>query len=241
VRLLCLLLDLRTGRPRSITEVSDIFLLCECEAIGSRLSTLGEARPKALDGDPALKGFEIAERGVGNAALELGDRRDSRALRGVVPPDVIEAGVISCVLLVFGLRTRGAGEPLRSRAGDLGGTSGRISTPSVMLVVSTFKAGLAWLGLRMGERGLPIGAEASSLMRLESSDVAAVAAFCSDGIYEGPVTQAMRASPKGPVLQLVPGALLDLSWPKASAEGFRRGGRPGIVAIAGCELFAEAN
>jgi hypothetical protein len=41
---------------------------------------------------------------------------------GVLPPDVIDAGVISWVLLGFEFRTRGVGEPLRSAAGDLGGT-----------------------------------------------------------------------------------------------------------------------
>jgi len=44
------------------------------------------------------------------------------------------------------------------------------------------------------------------------------------------VTQAMRASPNGPALQLVPGTLLDLSWPKASVEALRSGGLPGMVA-----------
>lgn len=43
--------------------------------------------------------------------------------------------------------------------------------------------------------------------------------------------QEIIASPNGPVLQAVPGALLDLSWPNASYEGLRRGGLPGIVAM----------
>jgi hypothetical protein len=118
VRLLCLLLVLRTGLPRSMTEASDMFLLCEpmpeasdmfllcepitaasdifllcepktavsdmfllCEpkpCIGSRFSTLGEPRRSdTLEGDAALKGLEIAERGVGNG---FGDRRMSNAL-----------------------------------------------------------------------------------------------------------------------------------------------------------------
>lgn len=37
------------------------------------------------------------------------------------------------------------------------------------------------------------------------------------------------ASPNGPALQLVPGALQDLSWPKVSCDRFLRGGRPGMV------------
>lgn len=92
VRLRCLLLDRRIGLPRSITDDSDMFLLCE--ANGSRLSTRGEARD-TLDGEPALKGFEIADKGVGKGALTLGERLVSIALSGVVPPDVTEAGVIS--------------------------------------------------------------------------------------------------------------------------------------------------
>lgn len=217
-----------------MTEVSDMFLLCE--AIGSRFSTLGEARrSNELEGDPALKGFEMAERGVGKAPLKFGERRVSKALSGVFPPDGSDAGVINCedrfddnwVLLDFECKTSGAGDPLRSRAGDFGGTCGGISMPSRMLLVSTFNAGLT-LGLKIGDRGFPTGAEASSTIMLETS--VGPDASGSDAMYEGPVTQAMRASPNGPVLQPVPGALLDLSWPKVSAEGFRRGGLPGIVA-----------
>jgi len=109
VRLLCLLLVLLTGLPRSMTEASDMFLLCElitvteisdmfllCEpvlCIGSRFSTLGEPRRSdRLEGDAALNGFEIADSGVGNG---FGDRRVSIALCGVLPPDVIEAGFVS--------------------------------------------------------------------------------------------------------------------------------------------------
>src|SRR5690349_19241273 len=44
------------------------------------------------------------------------------------------------------------------------------------------------------------------------------------------------ASPKGPARQLVPGALHDLSWPKASWDICRRGGRPGMVAWQDYEL-----
>jgi hypothetical protein len=77
-----------------VTAVSDMFLLCEPKlCIGSRFSTLGEPRrSNKLEGDAALKGFEIAERGVGNG---FGDRRISNALCGVVPPDVVEAGFVS--------------------------------------------------------------------------------------------------------------------------------------------------
>lgn len=75
-------------------DVSDTFLLCEAK--GSRLSTLGDARRSiALDGDPMLKGFDIAERGVWKGALTLGERRKSTALCGVLPPEVKDAGVIS--------------------------------------------------------------------------------------------------------------------------------------------------
>ena len=209
-------------------EVSDMFRLWE--AMGSRFSTRGEARRSiTLDGDPTLKGFETAERGVGNAALAFGERRASIALSGVTPPELMDPGVISCVLLDLELRISGAGEPLRSVAGDLGGTSGGLSRPSSALVVSTFNAGLGLtLGLRMGDKGFPTGAEASSFVIGIFVELRETPS--SDCIYEGPVTQDIRASPKGPALQLVPGALLDLSWPKTSVEALRRGGRPGMVA-----------
>jgi hypothetical protein len=107
VRLLCLLLVLLTGLPRSMTEASDMFLLCEpitevsdifllCKpvlCIGSRFSTLGEPRRSdRLEGDAALNGFDIADSGVGNG---FGDRRVSIALCGVTPPDVIDAEFVS--------------------------------------------------------------------------------------------------------------------------------------------------
>ena len=208
VRLRCLLLDLRTGRPRSMTDVSDILRLCE--AIGSRFSMRGETRcSKALDGDPALKGFDIADSGVGNGVFTFGERRKSIALWGVLPPDVIEAGVINCGRLDLELKVRGAGESLLPKAGDFGGTSGGISMPSRMVVVSTFNEGFT-LGLRMGESGLPIGAEASSLtVWMMSEDPGKM--LCSEAKCDGPVTQDIRASPNGPALQLVPGALLDRS------------------------------
>ena len=47
------------------------------------------------------------------------------------------------------------------------------------------------------------------------------------------MTQDIIASPKGPFLQFVPGALLDRSWPKASVDALRRGGLPGMVAEKG--------
>ena len=51
VRLLCLLLFRRAGRPRSMMDDSDMFLLCDvaCAAIGSRLSTRGDPRLEAGD------------------------------------------------------------------------------------------------------------------------------------------------------------------------------------------------
>jgi hypothetical protein len=48
-----------------------------------------------LNGEVALKGFEIADRGVVRGALIPGDRRISMALRGVVPPEGSDAGVMS--------------------------------------------------------------------------------------------------------------------------------------------------
>lgn len=147
----------------------------------------------------------MAERGVGKAPLTRGERRESIALDGVLPPDVTDAGVINCVLLDLDCKTRGAGEPLRSREGDLGGTSGGCSTTSGALLVSTFREGLM-LGLRIGESGFPSGGEGSSLMTLADS----VGSSLPDDTA-GPVTHAIRASPNGPVLQAEPGRLLDLS------------------------------
>jgi hypothetical protein len=118
-----LLLGRLDGRPRSIMDDSEMFLLCDADvaivAMGSRLSTLGDPRLEA--GDAVLNGFVNMVGGVGRA-MWPGERRLSTALRGVLPPDVIDAGVISWVLLGFEFRTRGVGEPLRSAAGDLGGT-----------------------------------------------------------------------------------------------------------------------
>jgi hypothetical protein len=231
VRLRDLLLDLRTGRPRSITDDSDKFRLCElCKAIGSRLSILGEPRcSHALDGDPALNGFDMADRGVGSAPCTLGDRRFSGAPTGVMPQGVAVAGVVSCDRLDFVLSLRGLGEPLRSVAGDLGGTSGRDSTSSWMTSVSSFKVGLDMTpGLRIGDSGFPKVTDGSK--RPGCSDEERKKE-CSSCAAEGPVTQDIKASPKGPAFQFVPGALLDLSWPKTSMDGFRRGGRPGMVAI----------
>lgn len=235
VRLRCLLLDRRIGRPRSMTDDSDMFRLCDvvCVAMGSRFSTLGEPRRSiALEGEPALKGLEMADRGVGSGMCVFGDRRDSSALVGVVPLGVMVAADMSWVLLDLGLSLRGLGEPLRSASGDLGGTSGGSSLASRMLPVSTFNEGFELTpGLRIGDNGFPKALGVSILLLLVESEVMG-GVICSDGTGEGPVTQDIRASPNGPVLQLVPGALLDLSWPKASVEAFLRGGRPGIVA--GC-------
>jgi hypothetical protein len=143
----------------------------------------------------------------------------------VTLPDVIDAGVMSCGLLDFGLRTNGAGEPLRSSDGDFGGTCGGSSRSSATLEVSSFNIGLILLfglapGLRIGDKGL-LGILSDSGEKRRSFS-------CCIG--DGPVTQAINASPKGPALQLVPGALHDLSCPKASYDSFLRGGLPGIVA-----------
>lgn len=75
--------------------------------------------------------------GVGSGILPLGDLRRSIALNGVLPPEVVEAGVVICGRLVFELRISGAGEVLRSTAGDLGGTCGRVS--SSILAVWTLR------------------------------------------------------------------------------------------------------
>lgn len=113
--------------------------------------------------------------------------------------------------------------------------------PSRMLPVSTFNAGLAAIpGLRIGDSGFPRLAGASVLVTSDASDEP-VYSICSGCIYEGPVTQDIRASPNGPDRQLVPGALLDLSWPKASVEVLRRGGRPGIVATGSKQTNKTSN
>jgi hypothetical protein len=67
--------------------------------------------------------------------LPLGERLRSIALKGVLPPEVVDAGVVSCGRLAFEFRMRGAGDVLRSTAGDLGGTCGRRSLSSSMLAV----------------------------------------------------------------------------------------------------------
>jgi hypothetical protein len=110
---------------------SDIFRLWadDCVAIGSFLSVRGEPRLDA--GDDALKGLVKAEGGVGSGILPLGDLRRSIALNGVVPPEVVDAGVVICDRLAFEFRMSGAGEVLRSTAGDLGGTCGRVSSFTV--------------------------------------------------------------------------------------------------------------
>lgn len=118
---------------------------------GSRFSICGDARFD--DGEGTWNGLEKAEGGVGRGMTPLGDRRSSDALWGLTPPDDMDAGVMSCVLLDFEWRTRGAGEPLRSRAGDLGGTCGGSSK----LVVSTLSKGFGVApGLRIGDKGFPV-------------------------------------------------------------------------------------
>jgi hypothetical protein len=154
--------------------------------------------------------------------LPFGDLRRSIALNGVPPPEVIDASVVSCGLLALEFMTSGTGEPLRSTAGDFGGTCGGSSLSTSKLAVSTFNKGFGVApGLRIGDNGLP-GILSNSEKR------GALAWWVFTG--EGPVTQAIIASPNGPALQFVPGALQDLSCPKVSYESFRRGGLPGIVA-----------
>jgi hypothetical protein len=231
VRLRSLLLVRWTGRPRSITDDSDMFLLCDAmwAAIGSRFSTLGEPRRSSAPGEPALKGLDMADKGVGSGPFTFGDRLDSSALEGVVAPVCTVEGVMSCVLLDFELSLSGLGEPLRS-VGDLGGTSGRISGAALMSV-STVNAGFVpTLGLKMGDSGLPRVVEISVMWKTVGSRRLR-GLFWSMSTGEGPVMQDIRALPKGSVLQFVPGALLDRSWPKGSTEAFLRAGRPGMVAI----------
>lgn len=129
-------------------EDSDILRVCEapCEAIESCFSTFGESR-----GDAALKECDIVEEGIGKRAPVFGDRLISAVLIGVAPPDVADPGVTSAVLLDLQLSFRGAGEPLRSIAGDLGGTSGGATE----LAVSTLRDGFA-PGLKIGESGRPL-------------------------------------------------------------------------------------
>jgi hypothetical protein len=156
VRVVSLLLVRRIGRPRSMTDDSDMFLLCDgiFVAMGSRLSTLGEPRRSSAPGDPALKGFEMADRGVGSGPLTFGERLLSNILGGDIPPEWRVDGVVSCDLLDFGLSLGGLGELLRS-VGDFGGTSGGHSSGSITSV-STFKAGFMLTpGLRIGDNGLP--------------------------------------------------------------------------------------
>lgn len=148
---------------------------------------------------------------------------------GVMPPGVAVAGVVSCDRLDFVLSLSGLGEPLRSAAGDLGGTSGGYSASSWMTSVSTFRVGFRETpGLRIGDSGFPKVAGASERLGCSDREGAKTDSSCAG---EGPVTQEIRASPNGPALQFVPGALLDLSWPKTSVDALRRGGRPGMVAV----------
>jgi hypothetical protein len=133
---------------------SDMFLLCDevVADMGSFLSTRGDPRLDA--GDAVLKGLMNMVGGVGRG-IAFGDRRLSTALRGVFPPEVMEAGVMSCVLLALELSIRGAGEALRSTAGDFGGTRGGNSRSSLKLVVLTFRSGLGLaIGLMIGDNGL---------------------------------------------------------------------------------------
>lgn len=100
-----------------------MFRLCDgtLVAMGSRFSMRGD--PRLEDGE-AEKGFVKEEGGVGKGVIPFGDRLTSTALSGVTEPDVMVAGVMSCVLLLFGCSTKEAGEPARSPTYSLGGTSG---------------------------------------------------------------------------------------------------------------------
>jgi hypothetical protein len=125
-----------------------------CVVIGSRFSVRGDPRFDA--GEAALNGFEKAEGGVERGILPFGDLWKLIALSGVLPAEVIDAGVTSCGLLLLEFRTSGAGEALRSMAGDLGGTCGGSSRSSSKLAVSTFNAGFGIaLGLSIGDNGFP--------------------------------------------------------------------------------------
>lgn len=102
-------------------EDSDMLRLCDdpCANIGSCFSIRGE-----FWGDAVRKEFDTAEDGVGRSTPVLGERLISAALTGVAPPGVADAGVVSGVLLDLEVSLRGAGDPLRSIAGDFGGTCG---------------------------------------------------------------------------------------------------------------------
>lgn len=124
VRLRCFLLPLRTDRPRSCMDDSDMFRLCTavCEAIGSLFSVFGEPRRStALEGEAAPKGVDTVDSGVALGRLALGDRLVSIVLVGV-PPGVIMADAMSCIFPDFALSLRGPGDALRSTDGDFGGT-----------------------------------------------------------------------------------------------------------------------
>ena len=197
------------GRPRSINKVvSDTLRLC-CAvdpSRGSRFSIRGEFRFDA--GDAAGRGFDAAEEGAVAEAPVFGDRLGSEALSGVWPPD--ETGV-SVDLLGRELSFAGDGEPLRSTEEGLGGTRGGSSKWSGTLVVSSFNTVVLGLtpGLMMGDSGRPV--------LLGWSDPKGDA-MCGAKTGEGPVTHDIIASPKGPDLQFVPGALKDRSWPKDSED-----------------------
>jgi hypothetical protein len=191
------------GRPRSNKVESDMLRLC-CTvgaSRGSRFSARGEFRFDA--GDAVEKGFDTAKEGVVIVVPVLGDRLGSEALSGVWPPDEIGVRVD---LLGLELSLAGDGEPLRSTEGDLGGTRGGSSKWSGTLMVSSLNTVVLGLtpGLMMGERGLPV--------LLGWSDPKGDGA-CGAKTGEGPVTHDIIASPKGPDLQFVPGALKERSWP----------------------------
>lgn len=89
-------------------------------------------------------------------------------------------------------------------------------------------------GLRMGERGvLLMRAPKSVLGGLLASGLGIGRGPVGAGVGAGPAMLCTRASPNGPDLQSLPGALADLSCPYPtlfSEAVLRSGGRPGMVA-----------
>lgn len=173
-----------------MTERSDMVRLCDSIGVvmGSCFSICGESR-----GDAVRKEFEMVDEGVGSINPVFGEGLTSAALSGVTPPDLADAGVVSGVRLDLKLSLRGAGEPLRSMAGDFGGTWGGNDG----FTVSTLSNGFA-PGLRIGESGRP----EALIVSWEKMEF-----ICCARTGEGPVIQEVIASPKGPALQFVPGAL----------------------------------
>lgn len=94
--------------------------------MGSFRSFLGDVCCSiVLGGEPALKGLDKADKGVGSDPFTRGERLLSKALMGVPAP-----GVVSWDRLALELSLRGLGESLRSIDGDFGGTWGGSSASS---------------------------------------------------------------------------------------------------------------